>query len=264
MITDAEDILTLPLDFLSGTSNALVGELVDLDEVLCLSEDFPLELPLASDQAPLLRVFGDGGTLTPPPEYLGELDEVLQPAPPPAAAVALVPQRRPAKHEVSLAVTALAAPHERARHVVFSLAGIKYAVPMEQVLEVRELEHFTPVMNVPAWVLGVTNLHGDIVSLVDLQRLLEVPAGGSVSRAQVAPPGRTLIVVQTLKGDLTTCLAVESVDGVVQAAVTEIQAVERIIGDGLTPFTRGLLAQGAELLSVLNLESLLHSLEIAL
>lgn len=148
---------------------------------------------------------------------------------------------------------------EAEKHVVFALAGAKYAVPMEQVLEVCDLDQFTPVINMPDWVMGITNLRGDIISVVDLRHFLTTSADAAARRQ----PLRNLVVVQTQRGDLTTCLAVESMLGLAQAPTAEIQKVDRVLGDGLTPHTRGFFAQGDELLSMLNLESLLRSLEIS-
>lgn len=147
---------------------------------------------------------------------------------------------------------------EAEKHVVFTLAGAKYAVPMDQVLEVCDFDQITPVINVPEWVMGITNLRGDIISVIDLRHFLTPSTSAAVRRQSL----RNLVVVQTQQGDLTTCLAVESMLGMAQAPTAEIQKVERVLGDGLTPHTRGFFAQGDELLSMLNLESLLRSLEI--
>lgn len=148
---------------------------------------------------------------------------------------------------------------EAEKHVVFTLAGAKYAVPMEQVLEVCDFDQITPVINVPEWVMGITNLRGDIISVVDLRHFL-TPSTTATMRRQ---PLRNLVIVQTQRGDLMTCLAVESMLGIAQTPSAEIQTVERVLGDGLTPHTRGFVAQGDVLLSMLNLESLLRALEIS-
>lgn len=261
---ETEDILTLSPDLLIGTGDAITGELVDLelDDVLGLSDDFPHELTLevtpqlSFKDIPTIQVLEASPVFAAAPEYVVEIAEPAHAAVYAGTALALVPQRRSASTESPSEVQADTIPSVKEKHVVFSLGSIKYAVPMAQVLEVRELEHFTPVMNVPTWVLGITNLRGDIVSVVDLQKL----AGGTEARSTA--PAQNLIVVQTLQGELTTCLAVESIAGLVHASATEIQAVDRVFGDGLTPYTQGVVTQGEELLSVLNLESLLHSLEI--
>ncbi|MBI1761792.1 MAG: chemotaxis protein CheW [Acidobacteria bacterium] len=293
---DAEDILTLPsetpwellpdlLPDLSPENAAPVENLLQFtpadfgeDDVLSLADELPDLQPLpplqqAQFQEPLRH------TEPLQPENLlanfTNLDEsnvayhgesTALPARAYADPFVLEPLER---HEPSALAAELAArlaavelPSETVveaeKHVVFALAGAKYAVPMEQVLEVCDLEQFTPVINVPDWVLGIANLRGDIVSVVDLRHFLD-SSTEALARRQ---PLRNLVVVQTQRGDLTTCLAVESMLGLAQAPTAEIQTVERVFGDGLTPHTRGFLAQGDELLSMLNLESLLRALEI--
>ena len=147
-----------------------------------------------------------------------------------------------------------AAPESQEKYVIFSLAGANYAVPMNQVLELGELGHFTPVPHVPAWLLGVTNLRGDIVSVIDLRVLLGVEV------ADV--PANNLLVAETLAGDLMTCLLVERVQGMASVPQSKIQTLEGWRGDSLAPYTCGVYAHGDGLLSILDLEGLLRSLTL--
>ena len=58
------------------------------------------------------------------------------------------------------------------RYLTFDLAGASYALPLGHVREVDRLPAVTPLPNVPAWLLGAANLHGEIVSVVDLAAFL--------------------------------------------------------------------------------------------
>ncbi len=288
---DAEDILTLPnqapLNVLpeAAAPGAAWFQLNEADfgaeDVLNLADELPGLQPLPQPSefqfqatlplrctAPLSEVFAltdyanlDQFGFTSHGEIVG--------LPPPHTLYETLALAPPAQFEESSLAAELAArlgtvetpaetTVETEKHVVFELAGARYAVPMEQVLEVCEFEQITPVFNMPEWVMGITNLRGDIISVVDLRQLLASSAEPAARR----PPLRNLLVVQTQRGDLTTCLAVESMQGLAQAPAAEIQQVERVHGDGLTPYTRGFFAQGDDLLSMLNLESLLRSLEI--
>jgi purine-binding chemotaxis protein CheW len=55
------------------------------------------------------------------------------------------------------------------RFVVFYLDEEAFAVPSRCVAEVDRLFAVTPIPNVPEWFLGISNLRGDIVSVVDLR-----------------------------------------------------------------------------------------------
>lgn len=164
----------------------------------------------------------------------------------------------PVKGEMGLAngspAAALAISQEK--YVVFSLAGARYAVPMIQVLEVGELSNFTLVPNVPDWILGVTNLRGDIVSIVDIRALSDLDPEQYLD-------AHSLLVTQTFEGDITACLVVEQVGGIVNISASQIQMIETAGEDWLSPYVRGVHIQGDGLLSVLNLEGLLRSLDVA-
>lgn len=290
---DVEDILTLPSEFplellpeLLTDGDGPTGEFFQLteagfaeDDVLSLADELPVLRPLPQPQEfqvqeplrhtePLSRFAALANAINPDNfsfEYSGEVTGQLNNAPCNPLTLAPFEQAEQPSFAAELAARLAAleipdeSPVEAEKHVVFALVGAKYAVPMDQVLEVCELEQFTPVINVPEWIMGITNLRGDIISVVDLRHFLTTSTDAATRRQ----PLRNLVVVQTQQGDLTTCLAVESMLGMAQAPTAEIQKVERVLGDGLTPYTRGFFAQGDELLSMLNLESLLRSLEIS-
>lgn len=142
------------------------------------------------------------------------------------------------------------------KYLVFTLAGARYAVPMSQVLEVVKLGNFTRVPNVPDWILGITSLRGDIASIVDLRALLNLEPGDYADN-------HNLLVTQTFEGDITACLAVEQVAGIAHVSAAQIQTIDTVSDDQLAPYVRGVHVHDGGLLSVLNLEGLLQSLDIA-
>lgn len=60
--------------------------------------------------------------------------------------------------------------------VNFVIGEINYGVPVEQVKEVRDMQALTPVPGAPPYVLGVTNLRGQIVTIIDFRKRLRLPA----------------------------------------------------------------------------------------
>jgi purine-binding chemotaxis protein CheW len=59
--------------------------------------------------------------------------------------------------------------------LVFGLGAERYALNMTDVLQVFPLVHCTPVPAAPPQLLGVTNLRGEIRSVLDLRRILDLP-----------------------------------------------------------------------------------------
>ncbi|NOT63827.1 MAG: purine-binding chemotaxis protein CheW [Acidobacteria bacterium] len=141
------------------------------------------------------------------------------------------------------------------KQLIFALGELRYAVPLDHIIEIAELENLTPVPNVPDWILGITNLRGDILSLVDLNALFGEPS------AEV-PRGSSLLVAQTNAGDLTTCLVVDRVYGVVNVAPEQMQKLDQVANHALAQHTRGYVSHADGLLSLLDLEGLLRALEL--
>ncbi len=62
-----------------------------------------------------------------------------------------------------------------ARMCVISLSGELFAIDLRHVREVFEVESVTPVPGMPSALVGVTNLRGVVMPLVDLRRMLNLP-----------------------------------------------------------------------------------------
>lgn len=60
----------------------------------------------------------------------------------------------------------------------FQLARERYAIETCHVREVTPLERLTPVPCTPPFVLGVINLRGQIISVIDLKTFFELPGKG--------------------------------------------------------------------------------------
>ena len=75
-------------------------------------------------------------------------------------------------------------------HVVVTLGGRRLAVPMAALAAVADLGEVTTLPLTPAWLLGVSNLRGSVVPVVDLATLLGWPPGRSGQRALVLRDGR--------------------------------------------------------------------------
>jgi purine-binding chemotaxis protein CheW len=87
-------------------------------------------------------------------------------------------------------------------HVRVRVADEHYALAVEDVLEVAELGDVTPVPGAGAAVLGVRNLRGQVLPVVDLATVFELSP---------AQPERIVIAE---RGGLRAGLAVDAVDGV--------------------------------------------------
>lgn len=133
--------------------------------------------------------------------------------------------------------------------VVFSLGRKAYAFPVGGVREVVQMVEATPMPSLPEAVLGVIDVRGELLPLVDMSTVVDQhPA--SISRNQ-------LIVVIAARGRSWGVL-VDSVEGV---KTLELRLSRP---DGRPSITRGLVADGSvtavlldpdEVIGALGLES---------
>ncbi|WGL61099.1 chemotaxis protein CheW [Pigmentibacter sp. JX0631] len=59
--------------------------------------------------------------------------------------------------------------------VEFRLSDERYAIESTSVREVYSLKEFTQLPSIPKYILGIMNIRGEIVTVVDLKVLFEIP-----------------------------------------------------------------------------------------
>lgn len=67
--------------------------------------------------------------------------------------------------------------------LTFNLGNELYAIGSEHVAQVLPLSQYTPLPNTPPYVLGIVNVRGRIVSVLDLRVLFELPIEGLSERS---------------------------------------------------------------------------------
>jgi chemotaxis signal transduction protein len=138
------------------------------------------------------------------------------------------------------------------QHVVFSLAGTLYTAPIRNVTEIGHPPKTTSVPNVPPWLSGVTNLRGDIVSVVDLRAFLGMPAAAAGNETR-------MLVVRTTDDDLVLGLIVDAVRGIRRLESEGIGEPAAAVADNVAHYVRGTIQQDGDFYVVMDLESLLNS-----
>jgi purine-binding chemotaxis protein CheW len=99
-----------------------------------------------------------------------------------------------------------APPYGTEQYIRFHLAGHRMAVPLARTVEIGHLPAVTPLPNLPGWVMGVSNVRGEIVSVVDLAGFFGLPpaAGG--------PARRMLVLVR--QDEMKVGLMVDGIAGI--------------------------------------------------
>jgi chemotaxis signal transduction protein len=65
---------------------------------------------------------------------------------------------------------------EPEQHLTFGLAGATFAVPVRQVREILDLQPMARIANAPALLLGMIDVRGQGIPVIDLARKLALPA----------------------------------------------------------------------------------------
>ena len=73
-------------------------------------------------------------------------------------------------------------PASTSQYLTFALAGEQFAIPILAVQEIRGWEPISRTPRAPAYVLGVMNLRGAIVPILDLRSLQRRPAWAPCGR----------------------------------------------------------------------------------
>lgn len=141
---------------------------------------------------------------------------------------------------------------EGEQHIVFLLAETEYAMHIENVLEIGESLSTTTVPNVPEWVMGVANLRGDIVSVIDLRIFMGLPPRSQGEKT------RTLII-QSRDREFSTCFLIDEVCGIRYLDMEQISDHAFPDTDIMAQYVDGFYEHEGQRLVVLDVERLLLS-----
>lgn len=138
--------------------------------------------------------------------------------------------------------------HEQ--HVVFQLGQSSYALPIANMLVIEFPLVTTPLPFVPVWHSGITDLRGDIISVIDLRLFLGLTPATQTRAARV-------IVARSLQDEIVVGLTVDAVQGIHRLDIARIappDAAEQPLAS-----MRGMYDLNGLSLAVLNIEELLRT-----
>src|SRR5579862_6823724 len=136
--------------------------------------------------------------------------------------------------------------------LTFVLGTQTYGVDILRVQEIRGFSAVTRIPQAPAHVLGVLNLRGSIVPIVDLRMRL------SLERAEFTPV-TVIIVLSVLAGSNRRDfgVVVDGVSDVVDVNETEMRAAPELGSRGATSYIRGLVTLQERMVVLLDIDRLI-------
>ena len=146
---------------------------------------------------------------------------------------------------MSYAVNSLV--QESRKLIAFRIGEQEFCVDIMSVREIRGWTPATAMPHVPSYVLGIVNLRGAVLPVVDLSARL------GMKRAE--PTARHVIIVAQVKRRVVGLL-VDAVSDILTMTESDIQPTPEITSDAERQFARGILAIDKRMICVVELEAL--------
>ncbi len=138
--------------------------------------------------------------------------------------------------------------------VTFRLAGETYGINVMQVQEVLRYSEVAPVPGAPPYVLGIINLRGNVVTVIDTRHRFGLPA------ADVSDQTR-IVIIETDAHVIG--ILVDAVAEVVYLQQSEIDTAPNVGNEESARFIQGVCNKNNELLILVELDKLLTEQEWA-
>lgn len=136
--------------------------------------------------------------------------------------------------------------------VTFTLDGVEFGMDIDRVQEITPRTDITPVPGSPSFVLGVVNLRGMIIPVLDSRQRFHL--------APNPPTDKTRIIVLSLAGQ-PTGLMVDSVAEVVKLDDFTLRETPPLVAGVRSEYLAGMVTAGDRLITLINHEKLLDSAE---
>ncbi len=134
---------------------------------------------------------------------------------------------------------------------VVSLNNEYYGVSLDTVKEFSEIKDITPVPCTPPHIVGDMNLRGDILTLVDIRGVLNLPVKGR---------DKGKIIVAHIN-DLIVGITVDDVLEVINISPSEFRPVPASVSDISHEYIKGEFPYNEKMLSILDLRKILTNKE---
>lgn len=122
--------------------------------------------------------------------------------------------------------------------LIAAIGAQRVLIPSSAVVEVSRPATLTRVPGLPGWILGLTNARGQVLSVLDIRRLLDPDADERAERPAARP---RLMIVES--GPIRVGVLVDAVEGVAELPSDDCEPLPMgVSGGGLL---RGMVTVGA-------------------
>jgi purine-binding chemotaxis protein CheW len=138
--------------------------------------------------------------------------------------------------------------------VTFRLEGETYGVNVMQVQEVLRYTEIAPVPGAPSYVLGIINLRGNVVTVIDTRSRFGLQSGEVTDQTRI-------VIIEADKHVIG--ILVDAVAEVVYLRQSEIETAPNVGNDESAKFIQGVCHKNGQLLILVELAKMLSDVEWA-
>ena len=138
--------------------------------------------------------------------------------------------------------------------VTFRLDDEIYGINVMQVQEVLRVTEIAPVPGAPHYVLGIINLRGNVVTVIDTRERLGL-------EAKEVDESTRIVIIEADK--MVVGILVDAVAEVVDLRTSEIESAPNVGNDESSKYIQGVVSREGELLILVDLNKLLNDEEWA-
>lgn len=137
--------------------------------------------------------------------------------------------------------------------LLFRLGEEWYAVRLDGVREIYNDFIVTPIPRLPAYVLGVLNIRGEIISVIDIAALMHIHADGDHTAMAEEPNG---IIVR--HEECVSTLVVDEIGDIIEVPRESFEPPLSTLDRSQAEFVNASVYTGESLVGVINLEKILE------
>lgn len=143
-------------------------------------------------------------------------------------------------------------PKKGEKYIVFFLDENYYAISSDQIAEITQPLKSTKLPNTPEWFLGLSNLRGEIISVVDVKKLWNEKADDYSVKSK-------FIVLRAGESAATFALAVERLGEIITLSANEILPLGE---NEKLPYLHGKATRKSNTFFIMNTENFYESLKL--
>ena len=137
------------------------------------------------------------------------------------------------------------------QYILFALEKTLFALPLSSALEIGRRPEITPLPNLPNWVLGISNIRGEIISFISLKTFFGISSTGS-------KVGRRYLILHN--HDMKAGIIVDRIMGLLFLDQIDAQLQNSPYREGeIANYILGVTVSGENLTNILDIDKLLSS-----